>query len=176
MSGHDQHPPQGSNSSAELDARTYKMLWEFDRRLDEKFKEARAQNKEDIKTAIEIAVNPIIPRLDNIDSRLENGEKRFNQDDKRLSDHSERIDDVKKLLASEGISIDGPRRKQEATTAIHKKPEVGWISAASLPAIIAAIGSVVATILASVAMMRNPQLPPQQVVSTPTPAIQGNPP
>lgn len=160
MAGNDRSDNSGSNSSAEFDARMYKLMFEFDRRLDEKFKEARAQNKEDIKTAIEIAVNPIIPRLDNIDNRLEKGEKQFEKEEKRLSEHSERIDDVNALLAAEGFGPNGRKphnKSQEGTTAVHKKPEGGWISADKLPSIIAAVGSVVALIISSIAMLRNPQ-------------------
>ncbi len=51
------------------------------------------------------------------------------------------------------------------------RPTGGWISADKLPAIIAAIGSVVATILASVALMKQPAAPavpaPSAATSTP---------
>jgi hypothetical protein len=162
----DRSDNNGANSSAEFDARMYKLMFEFDRRLDEKFKEARMQNKEDIKTAIEIAVTPIYPRLDNIDSRMEKGEKQFEKEEKRLSEHSERIDDVNALLAAEGLGPNGRKahsKSQESTTAVHKKPEGGWISADKLPAIIAAVGSVVAVVISSVAMLRAPN--PQQQAS-----------
>lgn len=54
------------------------------------------------------------------------------------------------------------------------KPSGGWISADKLPALIAAIGSVIAVILSSVAMMRAPAEAPT-VAQAPPPAVKSAP-
>lgn len=110
-----------TRSNAEIPATSYQLLYEFERRLDDKMREARDQTKEDIKTAVTLAVAPIFPRLDNIDQRLDEGNKKFAAQDTRASDHSERIDDAMALVKAhqEKCHI----RKQAGTDAFVAKPK-----------------------------------------------------
>lgn len=124
----DKSDPYGNpigQTSGEIDARMYKMMFEFHQKLDDKFREARGQNKEDIKTAIELAISPVFHRLDNIDSRFDEGNKRFVQQDVRATDHSDRIDNALELVRMHKENCPArprPSDKSEDTTKINKKP------------------------------------------------------
>jgi hypothetical protein len=126
--GKEKSDPYGNptgQTSGEIDARMYKMMFEFDRRLEDKFKEARSQNKEDIKTAIELAISPVFHRLDNIDGRFDAGNKRFVEQDARATEHSDRIDNALELVRMHKENCPArprPSDKSGDTTKTNKKP------------------------------------------------------
>lgn len=116
----------------------YKFMLDMDARLDTKFREAREQNKEDITNTLKADVLPLLREMS---KRLEQGDTRFEKQDERLDEHSDRLNKKR----------DGG----EEPTALTKKSG-GWIPADKLPAIIMALGTLVATILSAIALMRSP--------------------
>jgi hypothetical protein len=108
----------------EVDDRLYKLLFELDRRLDEKFKDARIQNKEDIKAATELAIAPIYGRLDNIDSRLNEGNRRFTEQDARADEHSDKIENALELVRQ--YRTVKQSKESDGTTTVTKKKAMPW--------------------------------------------------
>lgn len=105
-----------------LPASSYQLLYEFERRLDEKMRESRAQTKEDIETAVKVGLAPVFPRLDNIDKRLDEGNDRFAAQDQRAKEHSDRIDNAVELAKKYRETHPMPAlRREEGTTATEKK-------------------------------------------------------
>ena len=102
-------PPPGEHSrtrsNAEIDPTEYRILYELERRLNEKFSEARAQAKEDIASAIA----PLYPRLEAIEERLSEGSQHFQEHENRLGDHSDHIRDVNKLIETHLRDSSGTR-------------------------------------------------------------------
>jgi hypothetical protein len=111
--------PATGQTSGEIDARMYKLMYELDRRLDDKFREARIQNKEDIKVATELAISPVYGRLDNIDRRLDEGNKKFDDQDSRASDHSDRIDNALEIVRKHKENC--PLKNQESQAPVTRK-------------------------------------------------------
>lgn len=109
-----------SRSSASLDPSMYQVLYELERRLDEKFTQSRQQNKEDIDSAIK----PVYTQLDVIKDQLSSGRAEFDRVNERLGEHSDNIDNamelVRKLEASKS-SQSGQTTTQEK--ALKAKPK-----------------------------------------------------
>jgi len=160
----DAHDKDARYTSSEL---TYKILYEFERRLDDKFKEARNQNREDTENAVARALVPIHGGLLTINSRMKNGEDKFKEQGERMDDHSKRIDRKKDEDDTREI-----RRKED-----DKKSSGGWISVDKIPTILVALGTLISTVMASVALMRTPSQPDQQasINSHSIPAASGKP-
>jgi hypothetical protein len=116
-----------TRSNAEIPATSYQLLYEFERRLDDKMREARDQTKEDIKAAITVAVAPIFPRLDNIDQRLDEGNQKFAAQDARASDHSDRIEDAMALVKAHKEKCPVRKPVTDAFEAKPKKSMPWWL-------------------------------------------------
>jgi chromosome segregation ATPase len=145
-----------------MDAQAYQLLLEFERRLEEKFTQARQQNKEDTQAALIVALQPVNSRLDKIDSRMEAGDHKFTALERRFDDHSDRIQNVNDFAKDHKAECPMRHRGDETTKMVSKdKMEAsgGWISAKQLPAIITAIGSLVAVVVSSVALLKAPTTP-----------------
>jgi chromosome segregation ATPase len=148
-----------------MDARFLQLLMEYEQRIDNKLRQLREDTKEDTKVALTIALQPISSKLENIENRLQTGNEAFDSIDDRLKDHSDRIDASKsaheRCQATRRMISDTTITALEAKK--NREPRGGWISAGQLPAIIAAVGSAIAAVLASVALARAPT----PVASTP---------
>jgi hypothetical protein len=59
--------PGTRQSGAQIDATAYQLLYEMERRLGEKFADARTQAKEDISSALA----PVLLRLDTLDKKFD---------------------------------------------------------------------------------------------------------
>jgi hypothetical protein len=110
-----------TRSSPTLDANAFQLLYEVERRLDEKFHESRSQTKEDIGNAL----SPILLRLETIDSRLQRGEDRFSKQEERLNEHSDTINDAMKLV-QEHRNKCPVKKKEPETGEITKKKSMPW--------------------------------------------------
>jgi hypothetical protein len=121
--------PTGDNSrtrsGAEIPATSFQLLYEFERRLDEKLTEARRQTREDTQSAVTLAVSPILPRLDAIEKRMDEGNRRFEGPDARLEGHSDKIEDALALLKTHQAKC--PLKKPDhETSRVAKKGSIPW--------------------------------------------------
>lgn len=141
--------PRPRPSNTEIDPRLYQVLYEVEIRMTEKMADMRGQIKGDMVTAITLALAPI-------DARLQEGTRIFQEQASRLDAHSDFIDDVRPLIEK--------LKSRKETSAIERKADTsGWISVDKLPAIITAIGSLIAVVISSVALLGRPvQAPPTQ--------------
>lgn len=124
MGGESRSGPHSTRSNPQIDPMFFQLLYEIDRRLDERFKEAREQNKEDMKAALV----PVSMRLDGIDKRLDEGKQEFKALWERGDDHSGRIDAAKTLATTATATAAAatiPGRKPE--TALEKRRD-SWVS------------------------------------------------
>lgn len=80
--------------------------------------------------------------------------------------HAERL---RSIESGSGIHQAVARLTSESSTTDDDKPRGGWISADKLPAIITAIGSIIAVVVSSIALMKAPAQPP--TIPTQPPAV-----
>jgi cytochrome c-type biogenesis protein CcmH/NrfG len=134
---HDPRPTPRSNP--QIDGAAYQLLYEMERRLDEKFHELRDQSKEDIKAALA----PIFVRLDTIDGSVEEVRKRLAEGSQQFRDHVARLDDHSDRItvATDLARAKQAPAKQEGTAAVEKKG--GWAAKVGekivLPIVIGAV-------------------------------------
>ncbi len=121
--GPSEHPTAGRRSNPQIDPRDYQVLYEMERRLEEKFKDARTQAQDDIKAALA----PVFPRLDTIDSSIEELKKRiaegteeFHDNKRRFDDHSDRINNATEIAKKAG-------KATVLVPALTSKKEGGWV-------------------------------------------------
>lgn len=161
-------------SQTDIDAKLYKVLLDLEIRLDSKFEKSRQQNKEDTQNIVELAVSrsiqPVLSEISGINAQLREGNKRFDEQSNRIK----RANDVAVQAASDAL-VAKTERSLPLQAAEDEKPKEGWISASTLVAFLPALGSLIATVLASVALMRSPAQPDPQATPA-TPATSAAPP
>lgn len=163
-------------SQTDIDAKLFKVLYELEVRLDAKFKEARQQNKEDTQVIVELAVNravqPLAENMRAFGIRLEEGNRRFDEQSSRIT----KVKDLAVQAVSDAMTAKTEAKLQLVDAEGEKKPKEGWISASTLVAFLPALGSLIATVLASVALLRTPAQPSQPTPAPPTPLQAQTPP
>ncbi len=101
-----------------------------------------------------------------------------------LSDEKGRMNVMQQTIDTVKINTDSHDRRlksmesgsglrtaiQKATPVEQQKPEGGWVSADKIPAIITAIGSLIAVVISSVALMKAPAQPVTTASTNPPPA------
>jgi hypothetical protein len=169
MGGNDR--PNGT-SQTDIDAKLFKVLYELKLQLDTQFKEARQQNKEDTQQIVELAVSravhPVMSEIQGIKQQLQEGNRRFDEQSSKIT----KATSLATQAASDAL-VAKTERALPLQTVEEAKPKEGWISASTLVALLPALGSLIATILASIALMRAPAQSDQQASpqpATPTPA------
>lgn len=158
----------GSQSNPQIDPTNYQLLYEFERRLDDKLSAFRDQTSQDTERIVSAAVAPLTIKLAQfeagVNARMSEGERRFGDHEHRFKDHSDRIDAR-------------PSRALAAVNAPAAEPTPaggGWIRVDRIPTILLALATVASTIFAGIAMWRSggsvpPAIPAQPTASQPTP-------
>jgi hypothetical protein len=168
---------RGTRSNPDLDARSLELLLAYEHRLEEKLLQIRAYTKEDIQTAMTINIQPVNGKLDMVTARLQRGDERFSEmesmireERERAANQSERINQILVKCRGHEVSTALEKSKQAETRRVDRGSS-GWISVDKLPAIITAIGSLVAVVVSSIALTRSPNVTPTTAATPPTPAV-----
>lgn len=138
-------PDPKTRSSADIDPRFYQLLYEFERRLADKFDEFRTQNKSDTEAAITAAVAPIKVSLDNVTTRLDDAMTKLGEQATRLQDHTNRIHDVQTMLDEDRKKAAVEQVVSKVTTAVvppSAQAEGGfkWTTSIVVPLVVAVVG------------------------------------
>lgn len=153
--GNEEHRTRSSAQLPQVDPAHFQLLYEFERRMGDLFKDARVQNKEDIANAL----LPVNAKLDAMGTRLANGDARFERHEGRLDDHSDR-------LAK-------PQTGSNDTAALTKKSKGGWISVDKLQALI--VGIISAVIAGAVSIIVAMKAMPTTMPTSPAPSTVSQP-
>lgn len=162
MGGESRSGPQSTRSNPQIDPAHYQLLYEFERRLDEKLSAFREQTRDDTERIVSAAVAPLTIKLAQfeagVNARMTEGERRFGEHERRMDDHSERID----VRPSRALTaVDDPA--EGATPASNGG---GYIRVDRVPTILFALATLASTIFAGIAMWRSggttPPTPPSQ--------------
>lgn len=135
-------------SSAEIDARLYKVLYDLELRLDNKFR----QSKEDISATLRNMLEPVHAKLSTIDSSLIAGTKTFEEHNRQLSDNEQDIQELKMVIRDKkDADLSGARSAKKG----------GWVAIdkVNIPSLLQGIGILIATVLSAIALLRNPKTP-----------------
>lgn len=158
----------GSQSNPQIDPTNYQLLYEFERRLDDKLTAFREQASQDTERIVSAAVAPLTIKIAQFEAmvtaRMSEGERRFGDHDRRFKDHSDRID-AKSTPSRALVAVEAGAPDPAATAA-----GGGWIRVDRIPTIFFALATLASTIFAGIAMWRSggavPPAPPSQPTAT----------
>jgi len=157
-------------SSANIDAGMFQVLYELERRLDEKFRESREMTKDDIDKVLA----PVLARLDE-------GNRKFGVIDARLNEHSDTIENAVELANKH--RADCPGANGPRSVALTKKVETSSlkkfgvnVGAPLLIAVLAPLGTLWFLVQIKLVAVADTSTNAPAASHQPTPATTGNTP